>query len=65
VPGTPLGALIGAVAFSGSIIAWAKLDGRMDKRFTFPGQQSSTSCSRSSPGGRRCRRVAWRTLASA
>ncbi|MEZ0469435.1 NAD(P)(+) transhydrogenase (Re/Si-specific) subunit beta [Luteimonas salinilitoris] len=34
-----LGALIGAVALSGSIIAWAKLDGRMDKRYTFPGQQ--------------------------
>ncbi len=33
------GALIGAISFSGSIIAWAKLDGRMDKRFTFPGQQ--------------------------
>jgi len=27
------------VALSGSIIAWAKLDGRLDKRFTFPGQQ--------------------------
>jgi NAD(P) transhydrogenase subunit beta len=38
-----LGALIGAVSMTGSIIAWAKLDGRMDKRFTFPGQQSSTS----------------------
>jgi H+-translocating NAD(P) transhydrogenase subunit beta len=23
----------------GSVIAWAKLDGRMDKRYTFPGQQ--------------------------
>ena len=34
-----VGALIGAVSLSGSIIAWAKLDGRMDKRFTFPGQQ--------------------------
>ncbi|MDQ3494721.1 MAG: NAD(P)(+) transhydrogenase (Re/Si-specific) subunit beta [Pseudomonadota bacterium] len=33
------GALIGSVALSGSIIAWAKLDGRMDKRYTFPGQQ--------------------------
>jgi len=33
------GALIGAVSLSGSIIAWAKLDGRMDKRYTFPGQQ--------------------------
>ncbi len=34
-----LGALIGAVSFSGSVIAWAKLDGRLDRRFTFPGQQ--------------------------
>jgi len=34
-----IGALIGAVSLSGSIIAWAKLDGRMDKRYTFPGQQ--------------------------
>ena len=34
-----LGALIGSVALSGSIIAWAKLDGRMDKRYGFPGMQ--------------------------
>src|SRR5690554_1839833 len=34
-----LGALIGSVALSGSVIAWAKLDGRMDKRYTFPGMQ--------------------------
>jgi len=34
-----LGALIGAVSLSGSVIAWAKLDGRMDKRYLFPGQQ--------------------------
>ena len=34
-----LGALIGAVSLSGSVIAWAKLDGRMDKRYTFRGQQ--------------------------
>jgi NAD(P) transhydrogenase subunit beta len=33
------GALIGSVSLAGSIIAWAKLDGRMDKRYTFPGQQ--------------------------
>lgn len=33
------GALIGAISLTGSIIAWAKLDGRLDKRFTFPGQQ--------------------------
>jgi H+-translocating NAD(P) transhydrogenase subunit beta len=35
-----IGALIGAVALSGSVVAWAKLDGRMDKRYTFPGQQA-------------------------
>ncbi len=34
-----LGALIGSVALSGSIIAWAKLDGRMDRRYSFPGMQ--------------------------
>ncbi|MBS0200528.1 MAG: NAD(P)(+) transhydrogenase (Re/Si-specific) subunit beta [Proteobacteria bacterium] len=34
-----IGSLIGAVSLTGSIIAWAKLDGRMDKRYTFPGQQ--------------------------
>ena len=34
-----IGALIGAVSLTGSIIAWAKLDGRLDKRFAFPGQQ--------------------------
>ena len=34
-----VGALIGSVSLTGSIIAWAKLDGRMDRRFTFPGQQ--------------------------
>jgi len=33
-----VGSLIGAVSLSGSIIAWAKLDGRMDKRYTFNGQ---------------------------
>jgi NAD(P) transhydrogenase subunit beta len=33
------GSLIGSIALTGSVIAWAKLDGRMDKRFTFPGQQ--------------------------
>ncbi len=35
-----VGAAIGAVSLSGSIIAWAKLDGRLDKRVTFPGQQA-------------------------
>ncbi|GAA0722991.1 NAD(P)(+) transhydrogenase (Re/Si-specific) subunit beta [Dokdonella soli] len=34
-----VGALIGSVSMTGSIIAWAKLDGRMDKRFMFGGQQ--------------------------
>ncbi len=33
-----VGSLIGAVSLSGSIIAWAKLDGRMDRRYTFNGQ---------------------------
>jgi NAD(P) transhydrogenase subunit beta len=45
-----VGALIGAVSLSGSVIAWAKLDGRMDKRFTFPGQQIFQLLS-SSPDG--------------
>jgi H+-translocating NAD(P) transhydrogenase subunit beta len=35
-----VGALIGAVSLAGSVIAWAKLDGRMDKRYVFPGQQA-------------------------
>jgi NAD(P) transhydrogenase subunit beta len=35
-----VGALIGSISMTGSIIAWAKLDGRMDKRFTFAGQQA-------------------------
>ena len=35
-----VGALIGAISMTGSIIAWAKLDGRMDKRFTFAGQKA-------------------------
>ena len=34
-----VGALIGSVSLTGSVIAWAKLDGRLDGRFTFPGQQ--------------------------
>ncbi|MEG3191103.1 NAD(P)(+) transhydrogenase (Re/Si-specific) subunit beta [Lysobacter sp. D1-1-M9] len=33
------GAAIGAIALSGSVIAWAKLDGRLDRRVVFPGQQ--------------------------
>lgn len=35
-----VGSAIGAVSLSGSIIAWAKLDGRLDRRVTFPGQQA-------------------------
>ncbi|AWV08068.1 NAD(P)(+) transhydrogenase (Re/Si-specific) subunit beta [Marilutibacter maris] len=35
-----LGSAIGAVSLSGSVIAWAKLDGRLDKRVMFPGQQA-------------------------
>ena len=34
-----LGALIGSISMTGSIIAWAKLDGRMDKTFRFGGQK--------------------------
>ena len=34
-----LGALIGTVSFSGSLIAFAKLQGWLDKRFVFPGQR--------------------------
>jgi NAD(P) transhydrogenase subunit beta len=34
-----LGALIGSVSFSGSLIAFAKLQGWMDRRFVFPGQR--------------------------
>jgi len=34
-----LGALIGAVSFSGSLVAFAKLQGWMDKRFVFAGQR--------------------------
>ncbi|WP_333680464.1 NAD(P)(+) transhydrogenase (Re/Si-specific) subunit beta [Dyella sp.] len=34
-----LGALIGSVSFSGSLIAFAKLQGWLDKRFVFAGQQ--------------------------
>jgi len=33
-----IGALIGSVSMTGSIIAWAKLDGVLDKRFNFAGQ---------------------------
>ncbi|MCB1907043.1 MAG: NAD(P)(+) transhydrogenase (Re/Si-specific) subunit beta [Rhodocyclaceae bacterium] len=35
-----LGALIGAVAFSGSCVAWAKLAGKMKKAYRFPSQST-------------------------
>ncbi|NIK51093.1 NAD(P)(+) transhydrogenase (Re/Si-specific) subunit beta [Xanthomonas arboricola] len=35
-----VGSAIGAVSLSGSIVAWAKLDGRLDRRVTFAGQQA-------------------------
>ncbi|HET7314151.1 NAD(P)(+) transhydrogenase (Re/Si-specific) subunit beta [Salinisphaera sp.] len=34
-----LGELIGAVSFSGSLIAWAKLEGKLDKSLRIPGQK--------------------------
>ncbi len=34
-----IGGIIGAVSFSGSLIAWAKLDGRINKSYRFGGQQ--------------------------
>jgi len=37
---TLLGALIGAVSLSGSLIAWAKLDGVINKPLRFKGQQT-------------------------
>ena len=35
-----LGGLIGAVSFSGSLIAWAKLEGKMQRSIRFGGQQA-------------------------
>jgi NAD(P) transhydrogenase subunit beta len=37
---TIIGALIGSVSFSGSVIAWAKLDGRINKTWRIAGQQA-------------------------
>ena len=37
---TLLGALIGALSLSGSVVAWAKLDGIQKKPFRMPGQQA-------------------------
>ncbi len=34
-----IGALIGAVSLSGSLVAWAKLDGKINKTLHWPGQQ--------------------------
>jgi H+-translocating NAD(P) transhydrogenase subunit beta len=36
---TALGALIGSVSLSGSVVAWAKLDGRLDKPWRLPGRR--------------------------
>jgi NAD(P) transhydrogenase subunit beta len=36
---TIVGALIGAISLSGSLIAWAKLDGKVDKTWRMRGQQ--------------------------
>lgn len=35
-----VGALIGSISLTGSVVAWAKLDGVLDRRFTFAGQQA-------------------------
>ena len=35
-----LGAMIGSIALSGSLIAWAKLDGRINKTWRYGGQQA-------------------------
>ena len=40
---TLLGALIGAVSLSGSLIAWAKLDGVINKPLRFAGQQAANA----------------------
>ena len=34
-----IGGIIGAVSFSGSLIAWGKLDGKINKSYRFSGQQ--------------------------
>jgi NAD(P) transhydrogenase subunit beta len=38
-----IGAVIGAVSFSGSMIAWAKLDGKINKTIRLTGQQAINS----------------------
>ncbi|HKR34458.1 MAG TPA: NAD(P)(+) transhydrogenase (Re/Si-specific) subunit beta [Steroidobacteraceae bacterium] len=37
---TVIGALIGSISLSGSLIAWAKLDGKIDKTWRMRGQQA-------------------------
>ena len=37
--GGPVGAAIGAISLSGSLIAWAKLDGKIEKTWRMRGQQ--------------------------
>ncbi|AWN15193.1 NAD(P)(+) transhydrogenase (Re/Si-specific) subunit beta [Salinisphaera sp. LB1] len=37
-----VGALIGGVSFAGSLIAWAKLEGKLTRAFRIPGQQIAT-----------------------
>ncbi len=37
---TIVGALIGSISLSGSVIAWAKLDGRIDRTWRFRGQSA-------------------------
>ncbi|HVY16454.1 MAG TPA: NAD(P)(+) transhydrogenase (Re/Si-specific) subunit beta [Rhodopila sp.] len=37
---TVIGALIGSISLSGSVIAWGKLDGRINKPWRFGGQQA-------------------------
>jgi NAD(P) transhydrogenase subunit beta len=36
---TVVGALIGAISLSGSLIAWAKLDGKIDKTWRMRGSR--------------------------
>jgi NAD(P) transhydrogenase subunit beta len=39
-----IGGIIGAISFSGSLIAWAKLQGVLNKTVRFGGRSSSTAC---------------------
>ena len=50
---TLVGALIGAVSLSGSLIAWAKLDGVLKKPLRVHGSKPSTACSCWCDSGRR------------